>query len=289
MIFYLDTNKVWKSLLLEVMTRGNISSPRGKTTKEVLGLQTRIDMTHPVVTVRHRKLGYKFLFAEALWIINGDNRLSTINPYSKHIANFSDDGKYFNGAYGPKVVDQLPYVINQLFTKVDTRQAVMNIWRERPGSSKDIPCTLSAQWLIREETLHCLLNMRSSDAWLGWPYDIFNFSMLSCFILLHLRQQWLRHPDPQSLETSNPFNVGLGSLTLTAGSQHLYEENYYKAQDCYRAGSPNTSGGSWTYPSLNPSQYNSPEDFLDHLKALRDRDFSGKCQFMSTLEEELNG
>lgn len=146
--------------------------------------------------------------------------METIKPYSKQIERFSDDSVYFAGAYGPKVVEQLTYVVNQIHADLHTRQAVINIWRERPAQSKDIPCTLSLQFLTRDGRLNCVATMRSSDIWLGWVYDIFNFSMISAYIRELLIQ---RDPDKWN-------HLVLGELTLTAGSQHLYDSEWDKAQ-----------------------------------------------------------
>ena len=137
--------------------------------------------------------------------------MKTISPFSRNISQFSDNGETFFGAYGPKITSQLFYVANTLSADPDSRQAVINIWRENPGPSKDIPCSLSVQFLIRDNRLHCQYTMRSSDAWLGWVYDVFNFSMLSGVVLLMLGDRF-----PQ---------LELGTLTLTAGSQHLYERD----------------------------------------------------------------
>ena len=212
-----NVNQVWLSLLEEIMIRGQECAPRVKAIKELLGYQTKISMRSPVVTVAARRLGYRFAAAEAAWILSGDNRVSTIAPYASHISQFSDDGLRFFGAYGVKVVDQLPYVCEALAKDPDTRQAVINIWRESPRPSKDIPCTLSLQWLIRDGSLHCLDTMRSSDAWLGWPYDVINMSLISAYIRLVLKTRY-------------GVEVGLGDLTLTAGSQHLYADNWPAVQ-----------------------------------------------------------
>ena len=206
---------VWLGLLDKINRYGEQFAPRGQGTLEILGQQTMVDMRWPIVTIPERKMGYKFMAAEAAWILSGDNRVSTISPFSRNISNFSDDGETFFGAYGPKIMDQLAHVVKTLELDPDSRQAVINIWRENPPPSKDIPCSISVQFLIRNNKLHCQYTMRSSDAWLGWVYDVFNFSMLSGVVLLGLG-----HKFPQ---------LELGFLTLTAGSQHLYDrdrENY---------------------------------------------------------------
>lgn len=182
--------------------------------REIVGSQVKIDMRYPVVLNQARKLSYKFMAAEAWWIISGKNDVASISKYCKNIANFSDNGKDFFGAYGPKINSQIGEAMRRLLIDSDTRQAVCNIWRENPPETKDVPCTLSVQWLLRDGKLHCIDTMRSNDVWLGFPYDVFNFSMLSWVIVEHLRRHGKK--------------VELGSLTLNAGSHHVYERDIAK-------------------------------------------------------------
>ncbi len=209
-------------------------------------------MTRPVVTVRSRKLGRKFLAAEAWWILTGRNDVASIAPYSKDISKFSNDGRRFDGAYGPRVVDQLRYVCDALINDKDTRQAVMTIWRSNPQPSKDIPCTVACQWMIRQRgsvrRLHCVDTMRSSDAWLGWPYDVFNFSMLSTLILLTIRER------DESLK-----DVQLGSLILQAGSQHLYETDFHGVEKLFEAPEYDE------YAPLDLNDFANPEELVESL------------------------
>lgn len=253
----------WLNLLEHITRSGTEEFPRGKRTLEIVGKTTQFDMSRPVITVANRNLGYKFLAAEAWWIASGSNRVSDIAPYSKAISNFSDDGLTFRGAYGPKIMDQLPWVAEQFTKDLSTRQAVLTIWRERPGPSKDYPCTLGAQWLLRQIDgawyMHCQVTMRSSDAWLGSPYDWFNFSIQTAFLIAYMRTAY-----PETF----PFPINLGKMTFTAGSQHLYEEHIEAAKTCVFEPDP-----KFSYVSLNPSMYQQdPYDFLDHIKALADRD-----------------
>ena len=203
---------VWLDLLKTILTKGETVQPRGQMTWEIPAHTTVVDMSDPVISIRERELGYKFMAAEAHWILNGDNRVSSIAPYSKKISTFSDDGVRFFGAYGPKVMEQMSYVVRALGEDVDSRQAVMTIWRERPHQTKDVPCTIALQFMIRDGKLNCHATMRSSDAWLGWVYDTFNFSMIAWAVLLELRQWGLR----------DHVDLDIGKLYLTAASQHLY-------------------------------------------------------------------
>lgn len=252
----------WVEMLEDVMRDGHVCSPRGMKIKELIAYKSVVDMTRPVVTVKNRKLSRKFLGAEAVWIMQGDNRVETITPYNKNIGKFSDDGIYFNGAYGPRVVDQLTYVTDQLLSDPDTRQAVMTIWRPNPRPSKDIPCTVAIQWFIRNHVdgmgvshnlLHCVDTMRSSDAWLGWPYDIFNFSMLSAYVALMVKAKG----GPQ---------LELGTLSLVAGSQHVYETNWGEVRKCIE------DATDQPYNRINLRDFNEPQDLIRHLQAVRDAD-----------------
>jgi len=213
-----STSILWLKLI-NMLIQCPTASPRGIETKEQLCVSTKINMNEPMVNIKSRQLGQKFRYAEAAWILSGDNRVKTIAPFSKIIPNFSDDGVRFFGAYGVKVVDQLTYIIDTLKEDPSTRQAVINIWRENPRKTKDVPCTLSLQFIIRDNELNCMATMRSSDAWLGWVYDVFNFSMISLYVLLQLKSQ-------------HNIKYKLGHLFLTVGSQHLYKQQFKKAQMC---------------------------------------------------------
>jgi len=284
-----SANEEWLSLLRKIREEGAPSQPRNLRILELLAHTSRIDMTRPIVTVGRRKMGYRFLAAEAWWILTGRSDVDSVKPYSRHIASFSDDGHHFDGAYGVKVVDQLRYVVDSLVKDTDSRQAVLTIWRENPRDSRDIPCTVSLQWLVRSGRLHCFDSMRSSDAWLGIVYDWFNFSMLSAYILLMLRERDARFRA-----------VGLGDLYLTAGSEHLYVD-------------PAADGGSnvpyslvdvdevlaqfpWPglerkhlkdfaaeYAPLNIDEFKRPQELLQLLEVRKDRGASDKAWLRELL------
>lgn len=215
-------NSQWTSILSDLIESNSIFTPRGFEVKEILNYHSSVDMNFPILSIPERKLGYRFMFREAWWIISGRNDVESIKNYSKMISSFSNDGIYYDGAYGPRVVDQLRYIVDCLESDRDTRQAVLTIWRANPRVSKDIPCTVSIQWLIRNNTIYCIDNMRSSDIWLGWPYDIFNFSMLTGYILLLLRERGIN-------------NLELGNIYLNAGSQHIYKQHWEQAKELLKS------------------------------------------------------
>src|ERR1700741_864816 len=100
-------NQVWYQMIHDIVNGGMFSSPRDKPCKELLGHRVIVSLQYPVIVEPLRKMGYRFMAASAAWMLTGDNRVETIRPYSSTIADFSDDGKTFFGAYGPKIRDQI--------------------------------------------------------------------------------------------------------------------------------------------------------------------------------------
>lgn len=216
-----NANFEWLSELSWAFNKGNDVTPRGQLTKEVLQQTSIVNMRRPVITLPERKLSTKFLGGEAYWILSGDNRVETIAPYNKNIVNYSDDGKTFFGAYGPRILSQLDYVIDKLNSDADTRQAVLTIWRENPPETKDVPCTVAVHFMIRDHKLNCHVYMRSNDLWLGFPYDVFNFSMLSHLVCCKL--------NAFVLENGGTI-IEPGMLYHTASSRHIYEQHFEQVE-----------------------------------------------------------
>lgn len=212
----LSINSAWLVCAGDLIDLGRQVDPRGQLTYELPQRTVTIDMRRPVLTLPSRKLSYQFMAAEAHWILSGDDRVSTIAPYNKHIGAFSDDGLTFAGAYGPRIHEQLLYIVTKLTQDPSSRQAGLTIWMPNPQPSKDIPCTVAIWFQVREGKLNLHVFMRSSDVWLGLPYDLFNFSMLG-----HLVCSMLRKMDfTRQLNALEP-----GTLYLTAASLHLYDRN----------------------------------------------------------------
>ena len=241
-------NKVWTRALWHVATHGELSAPRGLLIKECLGMSLQFPLTTPLLTVPERKVNHAYMAAEVCWMLSGSNRVEDIQPWAPSYGEkYSDDGETVYGAYGPKLAAQLPYVIQALIDDPSTRQAVISTWIESPKKSKDIPCTTSLQWLIRNGKLHCINTMRSSDLWLGWPNDVFTFAMVSQYIMLYLRRAGV--------------HVELGNLIFNAGSMHLYEKNWEKAKACIQSGLLTPDGSPPAKaPVWNEWMFPTPED-----------------------------
>jgi thymidylate synthase len=213
-----DANTLYWRVLHDLLDIGHEASPRGLATKEVLGVQ--LVLTNPdanIVSHPWRRMQYPFSVAEWLWIMCGSNDTNLIVPYNRVLRTYANRFGTFDGAYGPKFVEQLPYVLETLEDDSHSRQAVISLWVPRPRESADTPCTLSFQFLLRENVdktwweLHMVTTMRSNDAWLGLPYDLFNFTQIQRYVA-HLLQ------------------VRVGTYTHNVGSLHLYERQWSEAR-----------------------------------------------------------
>lgn len=205
-------NHAYRVVLDYILKYGKNVEPRGKKTKEVPGFVFRInDSRRNVLISPNRAMSLRYMVAEWLWIMYGRNDVLTILPFNKNLESFSDDGQSFSGAYGPKVAEQWSFVRTTLEKDKDSRQAVMTLWTPRPRDSRDIPCTIALQFLIRNDRLNLITTMRSNDAWLGLPYDLYTFTQLQMVMAYQLGVEtgWYQHQ---------------------AGSMHLYEPHYEAAQ-----------------------------------------------------------
>lgn len=211
----------WAALLARLYYEGRPAVPRDQPTCELLGVAfTVADLRQNVLVSDARKLSYRFMVAEWLWIAAGREDVRTISRYNKNIGEFSDDGERFAGAYGPRLTLQEPYLLDSL-RKKDSRQAVAVIWSPNPRPSKDLPCTTTLQMFNREGKLHGIVTMRSSDIWLGLPYDFFNFSQIVSGFAGHL-------------------DLEPGSLTYQLGSSHLYDRDRAGAEGVFQDHSTRT-------------------------------------------------
>jgi thymidylate synthase len=226
---------------------GDLVSPRGMETFEVLNVTHTIDMRYPVVTSKERKLNYRAMAAEALWILGGSNRLEDIEPWLPRMREFSDNGITLAGAYGPRIHQQMKYVVETLVNDPDSRQATLTTWMPNPASSKDIPCTVAMDFKIRRDKLHLSVFMRSSDVWLGLPYDIFSFACIAYTAVIILRDTFIAL-DP-------------GMLWITAASSHVYAKDKTQLTTHPFVQSLPAPGALWA------SDVNY---FLDYLHVLRD-------------------
>lgn len=156
---------------------------------------------------------------EFCWYMNGSADLAFIRYY---IPKYPPDGVTgsIEDAYGPRLlgtgefgrtINQIERVINRLREKPDTRRAVISILEpsDLEPDRDEAPCTAALQFIRRRERLHLIAMMRSNDAYLGFPHDIFCFTMIQELI-------------------ARALGIGIGEYHHFATSLHLYERDIKK-------------------------------------------------------------
>ena len=151
------------------------------------------------------------------------NKLDFIEYYVPDYRKYAD-GDEIVGGYGPRLfswknVNQFARVVNTLKDKRDSRQAVIQLFDalDLVDYHRDVPCTCTLQFMIREDQLHLLAHMRSNDAFLGLPHDIFCFTMLQEVM-------------------AKTLGVELGKYKHMVGSLHIYDKDEDKARQFLNEG-----------------------------------------------------
>lgn len=202
----------------QIINNGIETSPRGLKQKECLATKSILNWpSNRIFSSPYRKTDLYYALGEFFWYLSGSNSLEFIAYYAPSIRKFSDDGKTLNSAYGYQIFskygNQFEHIRKMLESDPDTRQALImlrspvNIFEK----TKDQICTCTLQFFIREEKLHLIVYMRSNDLMVGALFDVFCFTMLQELMSVILK-------------------VNLGTYCHLAGSLHIYEPWYEKAE-----------------------------------------------------------
>lgn len=209
---------------LALMLRSNAqytASPRGMRVKETLGVSFKIfNPRRRWIYNSARGFKHQYAIAEALWYLTGNDSTEWISYYAPFWRDISDDGTTANSAYGSRIFrphhriaggrfTQWDWVKSELQRDPDSRRAVIHI--KNPLDSidavKDVPCTLALQFMLRDNALHMIVNMRSSDLILGIANDIPAFTIMQELMALEL-------------------GVNLGEYIHISNSLHVYERHW---------------------------------------------------------------
>ncbi|QYJ67720.1 thymidylate synthase [Flavobacterium litorale] len=234
--------------LLDIST--NVTASKGKNS-EIFGVLLKLK--NPLARIsRTETKGKPFsALGELLWYLSGSNELSFIQYYIKYYSDCSDDGKTIQGAYGPRIFNmhdkfnQLENVIKLLKENPQSRRAVISLFdasdlemfydskENKRRLSKDIPCTCFLQFTVRSNKLNLYVSMRSNDAYVGLPHDIFCFTMIQELVAKSLQYD-------------------MGEYYHSVSSLHLYEKDYQKARNYINEGYQSTSFQMPAMPDGNP-------------------------------------
>lgn len=154
---------------------------------------------------------------EFLWYLSGDNSLSFIRHYIPTYPADNEGAKTLRAAYGPRLRNahrnKLRWIIEILRKKPSTRRAVIPLYSDKDTYTKlsEVPCTCTLQFLLRNDRLEMLTHMRSNDAYVGLPGDVFAFTMIQELV-------------------ARSLNVEIGIYKHLVGSLHLYEADWPRAK-----------------------------------------------------------
>lgn len=219
---------IYMNALMSLVNHGKEVSPRGKTVKELRPVV--IEYHNPlnrVTFLKGRMINPFFQLAESLWIIAGRSDVDWLTDYNRNMAQFSDDGKYFNAPYGERLrywnkndsegfifnpFDQLHDVYNKFMEDPYTRQAVASIYNPIFDHSDkvtlDRPCNLMLVFKLRDGKLDLTVYNRSND--LHW--GTFGANLCQFSTILELMASWLEVP--------------VGVYYQVTDSLHIYTEDY---------------------------------------------------------------
>lgn len=247
---YLNANEAWTALYHGLNLYGDESAPRGQKVRETLECDIKIlNPMDNLVYSKSRALSPYYIAGEYEWYKSASNKASDIEGHSKFWKKIANPDGTVNSGYGYYIfkedengVTEFDKTIEILRKDPDSRQAVLQIPIMINRGKSDTPCTSSIQFILRNNKLNCTVYMRSNDIWLGFPYDVFNFTM------------W-------QIEIAKKLGVELGWYRHVVGSLHVYESQFIE----------NTKNLS--FETLDNEIYENVEDkftesFLNDLKIL---------------------
>ena len=220
--------------------------------KEVFG--ACLHLTNPLARLSRSESKGKIYSAlgEFLWYLSGDTRLDFIDYYVPgRFQSESDDQVLVRGGYGDRLrvwrgLNQIDNVIKVLTDSRTSRRAVIQLFDASDIVQRfaSIPCTCTLQFLARGERLHMFVSMRSNDAFIGLPHDVFAFTMLQEMV-------------------ARSLGMDVGEYKHCAGSLHLYERDFDAARQYLAEG--------WQDPIVMPAMpVGTPCKALEWLQSIEE-------------------
>jgi len=182
-------------LLQHILDSGVEKSDRtGTGTRSCFGYQMRFDLQRGFPLVTTKKLHLKSIIHELLWFLKGETNIAYLKENSVSIWNeWADEHGELGPVYGKqwrswagaegKVVDQISELIRQIKTNPDSRRLIVSAWNvaDLPQMAL-MPCHVLFQFYVAEGKLSCQLYQRSADVFLGVPFNIASYALLTMMI-----------------------------------------------------------------------------------------------------------
>ena len=217
--------KQYQDLLRHIMNDGVVKHDRtGVGTKSVFGYQMRFDLSEGFPLLTTKKVHLKSIIYELLWFIAGDTNIKYLKD---HGVSIWDEWADENGDLGPvyghqwrswpapdgRSIDQLTQVVNMIKNNPDSRRMLVTAWN--PGEVDKMalpPCHCLFQFYVAEGKLSCQLYQRSADTFLGVPFNIASYALLTIIIY--------------KISDLNPTN-----FIQTPGDTHIYQNHFDQVRE----------------------------------------------------------
>jgi len=212
--------KQYLNLIDRVMKEGSVKNDRtGTGTKSIFGHQMRFDLSKGFPCITTKKLHLKSIIHELLWFLAGDTNTKYLNDNGVRIWDeWADDDGNLGNIYGYQWrswsspdgnhIDQISQVINDIKSNPNSRRLIVSAWNV--GDIKNMalpPCHAFFQFYVNENKLSCQLYQRSADIFLGVPFNIASYSLLTMMI-------------------AQVCNLQYGDFVHTLGDAHIYKNHF---------------------------------------------------------------
>jgi thymidylate synthase len=216
--------KQYLDLLTRIVDDGVEKSDRtGTGTRSVFGHQMRFDLAEGFPLLTTKKLHLRSIIHELLWFLAGDTNIKYLTDNGVNIWNdWADDDGNLGPVYGYQWrswptpdgghVDQISEVVDQITSNPDSRRLIVSAWNVADVPQMKLPpCHLLFQFYVAQGRLSCQLYQRSADVFLGVPFNIASYSLLTMMM-------------------AQATGLEPGEFIHTFGDAHLYLNHLDKTQ-----------------------------------------------------------
>ena len=209
----------YEDLLREVMESGNPKSDRtGTGTRSLFGKQIRFDLSQGFPLITTKRVHIRSLVVELLWFLRGD---TNVRYLQEHDVTIWDEWADENGDLGPVygaqwrswptpdggVIDQISDVVEQIRTNPDSRRLIVSAWNPADIPTMALaPCHALFQFEVHDGRLSCQLYQRSADLFLGVPFNIASYALLTHMV-------------------AQQTDLEVGDFVWTGGDCHIYDNH----------------------------------------------------------------
>ena len=216
--------KQYLDLLSHILENGNEKTDRtGIGTKSVFGYQMRFDLQKGFPLLTTKKLHTRSIFHELLWFLKGDTNIKYLHDNKVTIWDeWADENGDLGPVYGKqwrawqgadgKITDQISQLIHQIKNTPDSRRMLVSAWNVGEVEQMALPpCHIVFQFYVANGKLSCQLYQRSADVFLGVPFNIASYALLTAMI-------------------AQVCDLEPGEFIHTLGDAHLYSNHLDQAR-----------------------------------------------------------